>query len=184
MVTDFPVRPYLLDMIDTIVGVGDWEIVEAPVDGPETTELLRVYFTEIVGRFINRIATRDEVDAAIEDAPSADLVRPRGVFLVARHDGVAGGCVGLRMVGPGTVELTRLFVHPGLRRRGAAGLLMRAAEETARDMGAAVIRLETRSDPPEARNLYAANGYVEVPAHAHGGQYADHCFEKRLPVTA
>lgn len=160
--------------------MGEWKISETAVDDPASTELLRTYFTELVGRFINRIATRDEVDAAIEDEPSAGLVPPHGTFLVAQYDGRPAGCVGLRLIGPGTVELTRLFVHPDLRRRGGASALLTAAEDRARDLGADLIRLETRNDLSEAQLFYAAHGYVEIPGYPNSTRYADHCFEKRL----
>ncbi|MBM0225765.1 GNAT family N-acetyltransferase [Micromonospora sp. ATA51] len=39
----------------------------------------------------------------------------------------------------------------------------------------------TRSDPVEARTLYARHGYVEIPAY-NNGRYAEHWFEKALPA--
>ena len=47
----------------------------------------------------------------------------------------------------------------------------------------ALLRLDTRSDLVEARGLYAALGYQEVPAFD-GGPYAEHWFTKTLTRPA
>lgn len=55
-------------------------------------------------------------------------------------------------------------------------------EKLARAQGLRTLRLDTRSDLVEARTLYAALGYVEVPAF-NNGQYAEHWFAKDLRAT-
>ena len=89
------------------------------------------------------------------------------------------GCAGLRLIGPGIAELTRMFVHPRARRTGGGHALLAAAEDAARDLGSHTMRLDTRADLIEARALYTAHGYAEIPAYSHG-PYADHWYEKHL----
>lgn len=149
-----------------------WVIAPEPVD---STTLLRDYFTDVASRYHGRPATVAEVDAALAEDPSDDLA----CFLVGRRAGVPSGCAGLRRLGPGVTELTRLFVHPRARRTGGGHALLEAAEDAARDLGARVMRLDTRHDLVEARALYAAHGYAEIPAYSHG-PYADHWYEKAL----
>jgi GNAT superfamily N-acetyltransferase len=124
--------------------------------------------------------TEDEVHAAQSEDPSDDLAPPNGLFLLARHDDTLAGCAGLRLLTPQIAELKRLFVLPAHRGLGGGSRLLAAAEQAARDLGAAMIRLDTRHDLIEARTLYANLGYAEVPAY-NDAPYADHWFEK--PIT-
>jgi GNAT superfamily N-acetyltransferase len=149
-----------------------WVISPEPV---EATDLLRDYFTDVASRYYGRPATDAEVEAALAEDPSDDLA----CFLVGRYEETPSGCVGLRMIGPGIAELTRMFVHPRARRTGGGHALLAAAEDAALDLGAHTMRLDTRHDLTEARALYAAHGYAEIPAYSHG-PYAEHWYEKRL----
>jgi len=148
-----------------------WVISPEPVQA----SLLRDYFTDVASRYYGRPATVAEVDAALAEDPSDDLV----CFLVGRYDGVPSGCVGLRLIGPGIAELTRMFVHPRARRTRGGHALLAAAEDAALGLGAHAMRLDTRDDLVEARSLYAGHGYAPIPAYSHG-PYADHWFEKHL----
>jgi GNAT superfamily N-acetyltransferase len=149
-----------------------WVIAAEPI---EATSLLRDYFTDVASRYYGRPATEAEVDAALAEDPSDDLA----CFLVGRYDGAPSGCAGLRLIGPGIAELTRMFVHARARRTGGGHALLAAAEDAARTLGARVVRLDTRHDLTEARALYAAHGYAEIPAYS-SGPYADHWYEKHL----
>jgi GNAT superfamily N-acetyltransferase len=66
-----------------------------------------------------------------------------------------------------------------MRGRGGAALLVGAAEEAPRDLGAAELILDTRSDLVEARSLYARLGYTETGPH-NDDKYAEHWFRKDL----
>ncbi|MCZ7416589.1 GNAT family N-acetyltransferase [Streptomyces sp. WMMC897] len=156
-----------------------WAVASAPVGGAEAEGILLAYYADIVGRYYRRVATRDEVRAAMAAEPSAGLTPPEGRFLLGRYDGEVAGCVGVRLLEPGMGELARVYVRPELRGTGGGAALLGAAEAAARELGATVLRLDTRADLVEARALYAAHGYQEIPAY-HDGPYADHFFEKAL----
>ncbi|MEH1058049.1 GNAT family N-acetyltransferase [Micromonospora sp. CPCC 206171] len=119
-----------------------------------------------------------EVETAMAESPSGDLVPPTGLLLVAHRDGRPAGCAGLRLR-PDWAELTRVFVHPTHRGHGGGAALLAGAERHARASGADRIRLDTRADLVEARALYARHGYHEIPAYNDDG-YAEHWFEKVL----
>ncbi|MGK5740612.1 GNAT family N-acetyltransferase [Micromonospora sp. URMC 103] len=155
-----------------------WAVRPTHPDQPEAATLLREYFTEMVVRYHGRPAVPGEVEAAMIESPSGDLVAPTGVLLLARHEGRLAGCAGLRFQ-PGWAELTRVYVRAERRGRGGGAALLAAVEAYARKAGADRIRLDTRSDLVEARALYARHGYVEIPAYSHD-IYAEHWFEKRL----
>ncbi|MFF3763706.1 GNAT family N-acetyltransferase [Streptomyces sp. NPDC001922] len=157
----------------------DWEIAPAAPDHPDAVAVLYAYYADIVSRYYGRTATVAETEAAVAEDAHDDLVPPTGVLLLARCGGVTVGSAGLRLLGPDTAELTRVFVLPGARRRGGGARLLAAAERTARGLGATAVRLDTRHDLVEARSLYARHGYAEIPAY-NDGPYAEHWFEKVL----
>jgi GNAT superfamily N-acetyltransferase len=155
--------------------VSAWVIAPDPAEMPH---LLREYFHDVASSYYGRPVTEDEVDIALADDPSDDLV----CFLVGRYDGVPSGCVGFRLIGPGVAELSRMFVHRRARRTKGGHALLAAAEEAAMDLGAHTMRLDTRHDLIEARGLYVAHGYAEIEAYSHG-PFAEHWYEKRLVRT-
>ena len=159
---------------------GALSVLPHPVAAPESQTLLRRYYTELVSRYHGRPTDDAEVSAVLAEEPSDDLTPPTGEFAVARLDGRPVGCAGVRVAGPGTTELTRVYVAPEARRRGVAAALVAAAEELAREaFGAGLMRLDTRHDLVEARALYARLGYREVPAF-NNSPYAHYWFAKPL----
>jgi putative acetyltransferase len=80
---------------------------------------------------------------------------------VARIDGRAVGCVGLKFEPDGTAELKRLFVHDGARGSGLGRRLMDFIEALAKERGTRRIDLETGPLNTEAVALYRAYGYAE-----------------------
>ena len=72
---------------------------------------------------------------------------------------IAGYC-NLRIIA-GEAELMRIAVHPDLRGRGYARILMDTLVRSAREQGASVITLEVRNSNQAARNLYKSYGFVE-----------------------
>ncbi|MFG3252195.1 GNAT family N-acetyltransferase [Streptomyces sp. NPDC048172] len=161
----------------------NWIIAPASVEAPEARATVRAYIADIASRYYGRPATDREIDEALDEEPDTELVPPKGAFLLARDGdgGPVGGCSGTRLLDPATAtaELKRVWVAPHARRQGLGSLLVEAAEDAARALGATAIRLDTRHDLVEARTLYAARGYAEIAPY-NSGPYADHWFEKRL----
>jgi GNAT superfamily N-acetyltransferase len=106
-------------------------------------------------------------DAAVVDP--AEFEPPAGLFLVAEIDGEPVGCGAWRVVGAGAVEVKRVYVAPGHRRRGVARIVMDALESSAARAGHRSVVLNTGDQQPEALALYAAGGYGPVPGY---GVYA------------
>lgn len=158
------------------------ESTRIKIVAPDTrgaSKILRSYFDDVARTYYGRAATDDEIDAALLDDPSDDLAAPRGVFMVAWQGDVARGCAGLRLLPEGVGEVCRVFVVPHARHRGLGSLLMGEIEEVARTHARSVLRLDTRHDLVEARRLYAALGYDEVPAF-NEDRYAEHWFARSL----
>jgi GNAT superfamily N-acetyltransferase len=154
-------------------------IAVMPPDSDAAIYALRAYFAEVASRYYGRPATEEEIAAVMREEPSDDLTPPGGLLLVASEQNSVLGCAGLRLL-PGRVgEVTRVFVVPAARRRGLGSLLLRCLEDHARDHHVATLRLDTRRDLVEARQLYEGHGYREVRPFS-SGRYADHWFEKAL----
>jgi GNAT superfamily N-acetyltransferase len=116
--------------------------------------------------------------------PSAtpnDFAAPRGRFLVGFDDGSGAPvcCGGVKGLGDGAAEIKRMYVVPATRRRGLARLLLRALEETARDLGYAVVRLDTGPLQPHAQALYESAGYRAI-GNFNANPVASYWGEKRL----
>ncbi|MEU3621733.1 GNAT family N-acetyltransferase [Amycolatopsis coloradensis] len=156
-----------------------WSFEVTPVDHPDAARLLREYLDEIASRFHGRPIADDELDALLEEQHSRYLAPPTGAFLLARRDGVLAGCAGLRVMEPEIIELKRVFLRRSERGKGGAALLVAAAEDVARGLGATTIRLDTRSDLVEARSLYARLGYDEVEPF-NDDPFAHYYFSKSL----
>jgi N-acetylglutamate synthase-like GNAT family acetyltransferase len=111
---------------------------------------------------------RDEY--GIEDPPtSAEKIaatlaafrRPRGVLLIAEHEGQAVGVGALRRHGSTVAEVKRMFVQPHVRNLHVGSSLLDRLIEDARDLGAQVLRLDTVRFMTDAQQLYRSRGFVE-----------------------
>ena len=132
----------------------------------ELLEALLVEYDVIAGR-------------TLTGGPSAtpsDFAPPGGAFVVGRLDGVPACCGGVKALGDGAGELKRMYVVPAFRGRGLAAALIRALEDTARDLGHRVMRLDSTS---ATWSIYQAAGYGEI-ADYNDNPHADHWGEKRL----
>lgn len=159
-----------------------WAVAPERFDTPDATLLLRAYYAEIAGRYWKREisgVTEAEIDRGMLDFPADDLAAPTGRFVVGRLHGEPRACGGIRLLDPGTAELTKVYVDPRARGTGGGAALLEALEEQGRVLGAGRLRLDTRSDLVEARALYARHGYREIPAY-NANPYAHHWFEKSL----
>jgi len=178
-----------------------WTVAPAAPNEPEAAAVLRDYLAELIVRYSGRATDDAEIDRHLRAGHDSDeLVPPTGALFLARRGGDVVGCVGLRRLGGeggeggegeggdgggggSALELTRMFVRKEARGQGGASLLLAEAERAARRLGAAVIRLNTRTDLVEARALYAKHGYAEIPPYG-DDPYAQHWFEKRLDGAA
>ncbi|MFH8632550.1 GNAT family N-acetyltransferase [Streptomyces lydicus] len=160
-----------------------WGVAVESVDSADARALLREYYTEVADRYYalheNRRSTSEEIERGLAEYPPGYLAPPDGVLLVARRGDDVAGCVGVRLLDARTAELKQMFVRAARRGRGAAGVLLVAAERVAAELGAERLRLDTRLDLVEALALYRRHGFSEIAPY-HDDRYAEIFFEKRL----
>lgn len=169
-------------------GPGSWTVLPEVVDSPVATALWRAYYTDVSDRYYllheGRTTDPDELERGVAAETGDDLRPPVGVLLVARYGGEPVGTAGVRLMGPvgggGTAELKRVFLRDAMRGKGGAGLLLAAAEDAARALGATRIVLDTRLDLVEARALYTRHGYEETEPFTER-MYAEVWYAKELP---
>ena len=135
---------------------------------------LEQYFAELGERFE---AGFDPARSISADAH--ELTPPRGLLLVARLREEPIGCGALKLHENAPAEIKRMWVAQRARGLGLGRRLLLELERHAREMGVAVLHLETNRTLNEAIHLYRASGYQEV-APFNDERYAHHWFEKRL----
>ncbi|MFJ2769842.1 GNAT family N-acetyltransferase [Streptomyces sp. NPDC087300] len=160
-----------------------WTVSPEPYDSPVAAALWRTYYTEVSDRWYllheGRATDPEELEREVAAETGADLAPPDGVLLVAWYGEEPAGTAGVRLLDAGTAELKRVFVREDLRGKGGAPVLLAAAEDAARALGAGRVILDTRTDLVEARSLYARHGYEEIEPLMER-QYADHWYGKKL----
>jgi DNA-binding MarR family transcriptional regulator/N-acetylglutamate synthase-like GNAT family acetyltransferase len=149
-------------------------VEEADPKSEPARACLRAYYDELARRFASGFDV-----ARSRDPDAADMIRPRGTFLLAWSDGLPVGCVGLKGDGSDQAEVKRLWVAPAARGQGLARRLMAAVEDAASRLRIRVLRLDTNSALPEAIALYRKTGWVEI-ARFNDDPYPDVFFEKRM----
>ncbi|APY88539.1 GNAT family N-acetyltransferase [Streptomyces alfalfae] len=168
---------------DAAYASASWTVAPEPYDSPVAAALWRAYYTEVSDRWYllheGRPTDPAELEREVAAESGADLAPPDGALLVARYGGEPGGTAGVRLLEPGLAELKRVFVREELRGLGGAPVLLAAAEDAARALGAGRIVLDTRTDLVEARALYRRHGYEETEPYT-ARPYAEHWYGKKL----
>ncbi|MEV5716270.1 GNAT family N-acetyltransferase [Amycolatopsis mediterranei] len=141
-------------------------------DDPDAVRLREAQRTELDARY----GTDDHEPGAV---PTAETV---AVFLLARDAaGTAVGCGGLRLLGPGSGEIKRMYVEPAARGTGVAAALLRALEDHARRLGIPRLLLETGAWQPDAIRFYQREGYEPIEAYGpYRGEPLSRCFARDL----
>jgi DNA-binding MarR family transcriptional regulator/GNAT superfamily N-acetyltransferase len=135
---------------------------------PDARWCLGHYFAELAERF------EEDFDAA-RTLPALDV----DAFLIARLGGQPAACGVLRTLRPGVGEILRMWVDRPHRGLGIGARMLDALEREAVAIGHGSVRLYTNRSLAEAKAMYRARGYVEIPRY-NDDPYANHWFEKRL----
>lgn len=144
---------------------------------PRAQTCMLAYYAELAKRF-----DRGFDVSLSKDPDAADMIHPRGAFLLAMSDGLPIGCGGLKGTDHGYAEIKRLWIAPDARGLGLSVRFMAELERIAQGLGIDLLRLDTNSALPEAVALYRKHGWAEIPRF-NDDPYPDLFFEKRLPAA-
>ncbi|MDE5443654.1 GNAT family N-acetyltransferase [Bradyrhizobium sp. CSA207] len=163
-----------MDLVASALTLDRIALNEMDPRSDEARYCLGEYYSELGRRF------KQGFDVSLSRDPDAkDMRRPRGTFVVAISDTLPIGCVGLKGTDHGYAEIKRLWVAPAARGLRLGRRLMDAAESAARELGIALLRLDTNSALAEAGQLYRRSGWSEIPRF-NDDPYPDLFFEKHL----
>lgn len=155
-----------------------------PRDHPEVLELYAVFIREADGPLVyDREGSGVDLDAEIAAGPPADLVPPKGVFLLARVGGRPAGIGGVRHLDTEVAEVKSMYVAPESRGAGLGRRILSRLDEIAAEHGCRAVRLDTSDYLAPAVGLYRSAGYFEVPAYNENPK-ADLWFERTLGQDA
>lgn len=120
-------------------------------------------FAELNFQWIEALFVIEDADREVLLDPEGQIVAPGGSILFALADGQALGCVALKPVRAGVLELTKMAVREGQRGRGIGAVLMQAALDEAHRLRARELVLDTHSSLQNAIALYRRFGFVPIP---------------------
>jgi GNAT superfamily N-acetyltransferase len=145
-----------------------------PADAPPASDLVAAMVAEMTLLY-------GPIDVpGMPSATPADFATPRGIFLVGFDDDGAPVCAGgVKGLDDEAAEIKRMYVVPTARRRGLARVLLAALEDAARELGYAIVRLDTGPRQPHAQALYEAAGYRPI-GNFNANPLASFWGEKRL----
>ena len=129
-------------------------------------EELRPAFEQLNRDWIERHFVFEEADRVIFADPAATIIEPGGqIFFVIEGDKVLGTCAVLRH-SPAECEIAKMAVASGARGRGLGDLLMDAALDFAREIGARRVAIVSNTVLAPALHLYRKHGFAETPLDA------------------
>jgi GNAT superfamily N-acetyltransferase len=144
------------------------EIREARSESEETDA------AELMAAYLRWGARQLREHYGIDEAPAdpthvragLDAYRaPRGCLLVAYSGGRPVGVGALRKLAEGTTEIKRMYVVPEARSLGIGSGLLDRLLESATEMGATTVLLDTAGFMSAAHGLYRSRGFVERPPY-------------------
>lgn len=133
-------------------------------------EEIRPLFREYTDMILENVpAFRAYLDIQHYDDETAHLERkygpPSGRLYLARWDGAAAGCGGLRRLDEARCELKRLYVRPAFRGRRTGEALLRQLIGDARAIGYRRMLLDTLPFMDSALRLYRRFGFHDIPRY-------------------
>jgi GNAT superfamily N-acetyltransferase len=123
-------------------------------------------FKELVLLLDEELAQRDGEEHAFYDQFNKIENINNVIVAYAGQQPVAAGA--FKKFSPEAVEIKRMFVMPGFRRKGIAFQVLEQLENWAAGLGYSYCVLETGKKQPEAIALYKKSGYKVIPNY---GQY-------------
>ena len=146
----------MLDLVtqQTVSG----EIVVRPMSSPAEARA----FKDLNEQWITTLFTLEPADSAVLDDPETSIVAKGGLVLIARDGQEIVGCVAVVPEGHGVYEISKMAVAPEHRGRGFGRILLHAAIDQARALGATALFLGSSTKLPTAVRLYEQAGFVHV----------------------
>jgi putative acetyltransferase len=118
--------------------------------------------------------------AAEIDGLPGRYAEPEGVLLLASLDGRPAGCGALREIGPGVLEMKRLYVERFARGSGLGRALAAKLIQAGQERGCRTMRLDTLPFMESAIALYRSLGFQQIARYDAGSPESALYFELAL----
>ena len=125
-----------------------------PEDGPAVLDIWREF---VASPSVSLAHQNNQLE--FDNIPGK-YAAPDGCILLADRDGLIDGCVSIKRVDAEICEMKRLYVRPRARGAHLGYGLIESVISAARDLGYAEMRLDVLAEFVQARQLYAAFGFV------------------------
>lgn len=147
---------------------------------------LASHFARLNLEWIEKLFRVEDTDRALLDEPQRAIIDKGGAVFFAELAGEIVGTCGLLPEGDGEYEFIKLAVTQTARGHGVAQLLMKAAIERARELGARCLTLHSHHSLRDALHIYEKFGFRHYePRHPTGLERTDIHMEMELtPVAA
>jgi putative acetyltransferase len=162
-----------------------------PADQPAAMALFRQVLHDLAPPGMEASAEKYIAEAIAEDYGDLGAFyapgRGSGFWVALSETGQLVGTFGLKPAAADAVELRRMFVVPGMRRRGVARTMLAHAEAMCGGWGIARIVLRSSQLHRAALALYRDTGFAEVeskPVNVDGVIFRTFRLEKRLDGAA
>jgi ribosomal protein S18 acetylase RimI-like enzyme len=127
---------------------------------------LRAAFEQLNRDWIESYFVLEDADRAVFADPGGRILDQGGqIFFVVEGEAVRGTCAVLRLSAT-ECEIAKMAVAPEARGRGLGDMLMEAAVDYARDIGATRLVIVSNTVLAPALQLYRKHGFSEVPLAA------------------
>ena len=123
-------------------------------------------FRQLNEAWITRFFVLEAKDEATLGDPQKYILQPGGQILFAQRAAELVGCCALMRLAPDSFEVAKMAVTESAQGHGIGHLLMQAAIDLARNLGARRLYLETNSKLAAALGLYASFGFRLIPEDA------------------
>jgi len=150
------------------------DIVKVAASGLDL-DTVRDLFLEYAGSLNFNLCFQD-FDTEIEGLPGG-YSSPAGTLLLARVDGAAAGCVGVRPLDAGRCEMKRLYVRPQFRCTGLGRTLAEQAIAFARSARYQRMALDTLPQMMAATRIYRELGFTPSAAYYDNTPINSTCLE-------
>ena len=137
-------------------------MIEIVIQAVETSDPAFLTLCAALDGYLNELAGGEERRMQyIPHNQAGDL----SIAFLARENGTAIGCAGLKELDAITGEIKRVYVVPLARRKGVGNMLMNELEKEAVRRGYQKLLLESGAPLKEAMRMYRRYGYMEIPPY-------------------
>ncbi|MGV3767084.1 MAG: GNAT family N-acetyltransferase [Chitinophagaceae bacterium] len=122
-----------------------------------------IHFERLNKAWLNKYFVVEPIDEYVLTHPEEAILNDGGAILFARYGNDIIGTVGLKNIGNGVMELTKMAVDEAFHGLGAGKFLCRNAIEKAKEMKMGKLILYSQTKLETALAIYRKHGFVDIP---------------------